>query len=389
MYKAILKYIDKLMTSSPDMPLWNIESIRQGKKPAWNYIDGCMTSSLIELYKTTKDEKYIEFVKKFVDYYVFDDGSILGYHIDNYSTDDVCESRILFDLYNLTGNEKYNKAIEFTYNQVKNHPRTKEGNFWHKKIYPNQIWLDGLYMMQPFYTRYITIKGNQDYSDIVNQFKNVRKLMFNETDKLYYHGYDSSKSIFWADKKTGLSKNYWLRSIGWFTVGLIDVYDYMVDENSKEEIKKLFIETIDGLLKYLDKDANMFYQLPDKKDVEGNYLETSGSSMVAYALLKGARLNVLDKSYQKIGIDIFNGICNRYLTIKEDGDLNLGGICLVAGLGPENNTRRDGSVSYYLSEPIVENDAKGVGPLIMAFTEIMKIEHKDRKLSFSFFLLFK
>ena len=373
MYKAILKYIDKLMTSSPDLPLWNIESIRQGKKPAWNYIDGCMTSSLIELYKTTKDEKYIEFVKKFVDYYVFDDGSILGYHIDNYSTDDVCESRILFDLYNLTNNEKYNKAIEFTYNQVKNHPRTKEGNFWHKKIYPNQIWLDGLYMMQPFYTRYITIKGNKDYSDIVNQFKNVRKLMFNETDKLYYHGYDSSKSIFWADVETGLSKNYWLRSIGWFTVGLIDVYDYIEDENAKEEIKKLFIETIDGLLNYLDKDANMFYQLPDKKEVEGNYLETSGSSMVAYALLKGARLNVLDKSYQKIGVDIFNGICNRYLTIKEDGDLNLGGICLVAGLGPENNTRRDGSISYYLSEPIVENDAKGVGPLIMAFTEIMKI----------------
>ena len=209
MYKAILKYIDKLMTSSPDMPLWNIESIRQGKKPAWNYIDGCMTSSLIELYKTTKNEKYIEFVKNFVDFYVNEDGSILGYHIDKYSTDDVCESRILFDLYELTNNEKYNKAIDYTYAQVINHPRTKEGNFWHKLIYPNQIWLDGLYMMQPFYTRYISLRGNKDYSDIVNQFKNVRKLMFNETDKLYYHGYDSSRKMFWADKETGLSKNYW------------------------------------------------------------------------------------------------------------------------------------------------------------------------------------
>ena len=375
MYKIINKYIDKLMTSDPSMPLWNIESIRQGKKPAWNYIDGCMTSSLIELYKTTKEEKYIEFVKKFVDYYVFDDGSIRGYDPSHFSTDDVCESRILFDLYDLTQNEKYNKAIEKTYYQVLNQPRTKEGNFWHKKIYPHQIWLDGLYMMQPFSTRYQTLKANKDYSDIVNQFVNVRKLMFDENVKLYYHGYDSSKSMFWADSNTGLSKNFWLRSIGWFTVGLIDVYDYMDKEaKEKEIIAKLFKETIDGILMYQDEESKMFYQLPDKKYVEGNYLETSGSSMIAYALLKGARLNVLDESYRQKGKEIFEGICNKYLSVNQDGDLNLGGICLVAGLGPENNLRRDGSVKYYLSEPIVENDAKGVGPLIMAYTEMIKIK---------------
>ena len=374
MYKVINKYIDKLMTSSPDMPLWNIESIRQGKKPAWNYIDGCMTSSLIEMYKTTGEEKYIEFVKKFVNFYVKDDGSILGYEREKFSTDDVCESRILFDLYDLTRDEKYNKAIENTYWQVLNHPRTVEGNFWHKKIYPHQIWLDGLYMMQPFYTRYQTLRGNKDYSDILNQFENVRKLMFNEVTKLYYHGYDSSKSMFWADKETGLSKNYWLRSIGWFTVGLIDVYDFM-DESAKEKerVAQLFKETIDGILMYQDKESKMFYQLPDKKDVEGNYLETSGSSMIAYAILKGTRLGVLDNSYQQIGKEIFEGICKKYLSTNENDDLNLGGICLVAGLGPENNLRRDGSVEYYLSEPIVENDAKGVGPLIMAYTEMMKI----------------
>ena len=374
MYKVINKYIDKLMTSSPDMPLWNIESIRQGKKPAWNYIDGCMTSSLIEMYKTTGEEKYIEFVKKFVNFYVKDDGSILGYEREKFSTDDVCESRILFDLYDLTRDEKYNKAIENTYWQVLNHPRTVEGNFWHKKIYPHQIWLDGLYMMQPFYTRYQTLRGNKDYSDILNQFENVRKLMFNEVTKLYYHGYDSSKSMFWADKETGLSKNYWLRSIGWFTVGLIDVYDFM-DESAKEKerVAQLFKETIDGILMYQDKESKMFYQLPDKKDVEGNYLETSGSSMIAYAILKGTRLGVLDNSYQQIGKEIFEGICKKYLSTNENDDLNLGGICLVAGLGPENNLRRDGTYEYYMSEPIVENDAKGVGPFIMAYTEVKRL----------------
>ena len=373
MNDIINKYIDKLMTSSPDCPLWNIEVIRSGKKPAWNYIDGCMMTSLIEMYKTTKDEKYIDFVKKFVDYYVFSDGSIRGYDPLKYSTDDVCESKILFDLYALTKNEKYLKAIELAYSQVKNHPRTKEGNFWHKQIYPNQIWLDGLYMMQPFYTRYQTVYGGCDYSDIINQFKNVRKIMFDDKAKLYYHGYDSSKSIFWADKETGLSKNFWLRSIGWFTVGLIDVYDYMEECSDKKFISDIFKETIDGILQYLDKDSNMFYQVPNYPNREGNYLETSGSSMVAYAILKGVRLNVLDSSYQKIGKDIFNGICSKYLSVNESGDLNLGGICLVAGLGPENNLRRDGTYEYYISEPIVQNDAKGVGPLIMAYTEMMKI----------------
>lgn len=374
MYDIINKYIDKLMTSSPDMPLWNIESIRHGKKPAWNYIDGCMMSSLIEMYKTTKDEKYINFVKSFVDYYVFEDGTIRGYEPEKYSTDDVCESRILFDLYELTNDEKYSKAIELTYTQVKSHPRTKEGNFWHKKVYPNQVWLDGLYMMQPFYTRYQTLRNKKDYQDIINQFQNVRKLMFDEKAKLYYHGYDSSREMFWADKKTGLSKNFWLRSIGWFTVGLVDVLGYM-DEQMYDEyhtIMSLLKESIDGILLYQDKDSKMFWQVPNFPNREGNYLETSGSSMIAYAILKGVRLNVLPERYKEIGLGIFDGICKKYLSINEAGDLNLGGICLVAGLGPKNNLRRDGSYEYYISEPIVENDAKGVGPLIMAYTEVIK-----------------
>ena len=231
MYKVIDKYIEKLMTSKPDLPLWNIENIRQGKKPAWNYIDGCMMTSLIELYKATNDEKYLDFVKKFVDYYVREDGTILGYEMEKYSTDDVSESRILFDLYKFTGEEKYNKAIEMCYQQILTHPRTKEGNFWHKKIYPNQVWLDGLYMMQVFYTRYETERNKlKNYSDIVGQFKNVYNIMRDKETGLYYHAYDSSKSMFWANKETGLSENYWLRSIVWYTVALIDVYSYMDDQ---------------------------------------------------------------------------------------------------------------------------------------------------------------
>lgn len=373
MYEVIERYIDKLMTSSPDMPLWNIESIKQGKKPGWNYIDGCMTSSLLEMYYTTGDRKYLDFVIRFVDYYVSEDGSILGYEREKYSTDDVSESKILFDLYRLTGNEKYRRAIENAHSQILTHPRTKEGNFWHKGIYHDQVWLDGLYMMQVFYTRYQHEFGGSDYSDIVMQFENVRKIMFSSSYKLYYHGYDSSRTLFWANKETGLSSNFWLRSIGWFLVGLCDVWGYMEDgrNGERERIAAIFREAIDGILLYQDKESKMFYQVPNLPGKDGNYLETSGSAMVSYALMKGARLGILPEEYGEKGREVFSGIAEREMS-EENGDLNLRGICLVAGLGPENNTRRDGSYEYYISEPVVENDAKGVGPFVMAYTEMKK-----------------
>lgn len=374
MYKIIDKYIDKLMTSDPALPLWNVESIKQGKPARWNYIDGCMMTSLIELYKLTGEKKYIDFVKKFTDYYVSDDGSIRGYEPENYSTDDVCESKILFDLDEIFGDSKYKKAIDLTFEQVKNQPRTKEGNFWHKKIYPNQVWLDGFYMIQPFYTRYQTKYGGKNYFDIISQYKNARKYIFDEKAKLYHHGWDSTHTMFWADPNTGCSKEYWLRALGWFMVSLIDVYDYMSEEMYDEyhTIKELFKEIVDNVLIYQDKESKMFYQVVDQGARKGNYLETSGSSMIAYAILKGVRLEALPPRYQKIGMEIFEGIANKYLT-DNNGDLNLGGICLVAGLGPDKDRRRDGTFEYYISEPIVENDAKGVGPFIMAYTEMKRI----------------
>ena len=372
--KALLnRYIERLMhDTTPDMPIWNIESIKQGKAAHWNYIDGCMITSLLNLYKITGDKKYLEFSDNFIDYYVFDDGSIRGFKKDTYNIDNINEGRVLFDLYKYTGKEKYRLAIETLYDQLKDHPRTKEGNFFHKAIYNNQIWLDGLYMGQPFYTLYAKHYDESKIDDIISQFNNVFSIMFDKEKELYYHGYDSSRVAFWCDKETGLSKNFWLRSIGWYTVALIDVYDFLEDDSRKEQIAYIFQRTIKGVLRYLDKDANMFYQVVDQVGREGNYLETSGSAMIAYAILKGVRLSVLSEELLETGLKIFQGICDKYLS-EENGELNLGGICLVAGLGPENNLRRDGSYEYYISEPIVNNDAKGVGPLIMAYTEVLRV----------------
>lgn len=372
-YKKIDAYIEWLLKgSTPDAPLWNIESIRLGKAPHWNYIDGCMITALLCASEITGDEKYAAFAERFIDYYIAEDGSIRGYSQEKYNLDDINEGRVLFDLYKKTGKEKYKKAIFLLREQLEKQPRTVTGNFWHKKIYPNQIWLDGLYMAQVFYVRFQKEFGNRDYADTVAQFKNVRKYMFDENKKLYYHGLDCSKTVFWADPKTGRSANFWLRAIGWFCVALVDVIDYMEDGSGRGELCGIFSEIMEGISQYADMETGMYYQVVDAGGKAGNYLETSGSSMVAYAMQKGARLGVLDPKYAALGKKTFDGICEKYLNIRDDGELNLGGICLVAGLGPEENRRRDGSFEYYISEPIVENDAKGVAPFVLCYMEVKR-----------------
>ncbi len=373
MYSKIDAYINRLVNdSTPDAPMWNIENIRMGKKPHWNYIDGCMVCAFMEIAEITGNKKYSDFVEKFVDYYVREDGSILGYDKEKYNLDDVNEGRVLFPLYKKTGKEKYRLAIELQKSQLRDQPRTSTGNFWHKLIYPNQIWLDGLYMAQVFNTMYAKEYEGGDYSDVLMQIKNVRKYMFDENYKLFYHGLDCTKSIFWADKETGLSKNFWLRAIGWFTVSMVDIISIMDNESARAEVSAIFRETIDGILQYRDSESGMYYQVVNMGGREGNYLETSGSAMIAYAIMKGARIGALPKEYWSLGKETFDGITKKYLTVSDDGNLNLSGICLVAGLGPENNLRRDGSFEYYISEPVVENDAKGVAPFVLAYTEILR-----------------
>lgn len=375
-YTLIDKYIDRLIAdTTPDKPVWNIENLQHGKQPGWNYIDGCMMTSLYTIYKQTGDKKYLDFIDKFVDYYVFEDGTIRGYDLETYNVDNINEGRVLFDLYRETGKLKYKKAIDLLHRQLIGQPRTKLGNFWHKKIYPNQVWLDGLYMAQVFYTRYETEFNNGvNYTDIVKQFRNVYQNMYDKEKKLYYHGWDTSKTAFWANPETGLSKSFWLRAIGWYTVGLVDTLSYFdrSQPNLKAELITIFRKTIEGLEQYIDPVKNMFWQVVDKRGAEGNYVETSGSAMIAYAMMKGARLGFVDRRFAKVGRKVFNGICKQYLT-ETDGKLNLGGICLMAGLGPDNNRRRDGSYDYYVSEPVVENDAKGTGPFVMAYTELKMI----------------
>lgn len=376
---AVVKYIDELLEkSTPQRPMWNIEKLKQGMNSTWNYIDGCMIKAVLAMYSITKDEKYLKFADDFIDFRVAEDGTINGYDIQEKNIDNVNAGKTLFELYDLTGKEKYRKAIDLVYSQLEIMPRTENGSFWHKLIYPNQVWLDGLYMGQPFYMEYETRFNNKkNYADIYNQFRFVINNLRNPMNGLYYHAIDTSKEAFWCDKATGLSQCVWLRASGWYAMALLDTYekadinDPAYAEDNKM-IKDAFVDYIDSMLKYQD-ESGMWYQVVNFGGMDRNYLETSGSSIFAYAILKAVRLGVLPESYREYAEKAIDGVIEKYLRVDESG-MGLGGICLVAGLG--GNSRRPGTYDYYMSEPIVEDDAKGVGPFLLAYTELLMYKNK-------------
>ena len=370
-YAALDQYIERLITeSTPEHTIWNVEKIRQNAPSNWNYVDGCMMTALLSLWEITGEQRYFDFVESFIDAFVSEDGSIRTFKPEAHTLDDINEGRVLFQLYQATGKEKYRKAAKLLRDALDVQPRTSEGSWWHKQIYPNQVWLDGVYMAQPFAALYEKHLGAGDYSDILKQIQLVEARMKDPKSGLYYHGYDASRQAFWCDPATGLSQSFWLRAIGWFSVALADLCEILPPEETAP-LKRIFADLMRSLRAYADPDTGMYYQVVDHPEVQGNYLETSGSSMVAYAMLKGARLGILDASYAELGKKTFDGIVRTNLSFTGQ-DLNLDHICLVAGLGPENNRRRDGTIAYYLSEPIVQNDAKGVAPLLMCYTEMKR-----------------
>ena len=375
MHETIERYILELVRrSTPRRTAWNLEKIREGKDVSWNYIDGCMLTALLAMTEITGDDRYAAFVEQVGDSFVREDGTVDTFEADKHALDDYNEGRILFPLYARTEKEKYRKAAEYLYRSLKEQPRTEEGNFWHKLIYPNQVWLDGTYMALPFLAMYENTFGKGDIGDIMQQLRTIRKRMRDPETGLYYHGYDASRKAFWADPETGLSKNFWLRAIGWYSLALTDLIEILPKGmEERAELADTLRELLEAISHYADPETGMYLQVVDQKGREGNYPETSGSAMIACAMLKGARLGVLDEGFRELGKKTFEGIQNRFLKIR-DGMVGLENICLVAGLGPENNRRRDGSYEYYISEPVVSDDAKGAAPFVLCYTEIRRLD---------------
>ncbi len=344
-------------------------------KKSWNYEDSCVLVGAIDLYEATGEAQYKDFILSYLSRFVMPDGSIPNFDLKAYSIDNVAPGRALFFALKETGDERYEKAIRFHEDRLSTHPRCACGNFWHKEIYPDQVWLDGLYMAQPFRALWAAKYGDKAVADdVVRQFENVRKLLYCEEKGLYYHACDTAKVQFWADPETGCSPNFWLRSMGWYLMALADCADFLGDQFSAQRaaLSGLLREAVDGILRYQDKATGLFYQVIDHPEAEGNYLETSGTSMVLYAILKGCRLGLMDEALKPGALEAMKQLTARYLRVDENGQYHLGGICKVAGLGPASNPVRDGSVRYYLSEPIVEDDAKGTGPYMMAVSETLR-----------------
>ncbi len=342
-------------------------------KTYWNYEDGCVLMGCIQLYRATGEKAYRDFVMDYLWQYVNDKGEIINYETRQYNIDSINCSKALFFAFEETDDKRYRKAIEYTMQRLREHPRTAAGNFWHKELYPQQVWLDGLYMAQPFYMQYeMDFDRMARVADITGQLKTARDLLYNAEKGLCYHACDTAKEQPWANKETGCSPNFWLRSMGWYLMALVDCLG-LVSEQIFEHYKAIEVllkEGIRGILRYQDKESGLFYQVIDHPEAEGNYLETSGSAMVAYALMKGARLGALsDEKYTPIGMRVFESLIERKLLEGEDGRMHLTDICKVAGLGP--GEKRDGSVAYYLSEPKCSDDSKGVGPMMMAYAEYM------------------
>lgn len=343
------------------------------RKDKWNYADGCVLVAAEQLYKATGRKRFREYILRYTGSYVSADGAIRTYHPEDFKLDDILPGRALLFAYQETGEERYMAAVKNLLSQLENQPRTASGNYWHKKIYPNQIWLDGLFMAQPFRMSYDTKYGRKDqYLDICNQFANVRKNMRDPVSGLHYHGFDESRSVFWADSESGCSENFWLRAIGWYLMGIVDtieemdrkVYDFM------RPLQDIYKEVLKGLLAYQDEKTGLFYQVVDRPKVDGNYLETSGSAMTAASIFKACRLRlILEEKYRPSAERILNSLINEKL-VEKGGKLVLTDTCSVAGLGPERG-RRDGSVEYYLSEPLADDDNKGAAALFMAYAQYL------------------
>ena len=355
-----------------------LKDFAENPKPVWNYEAGVTLSGAKAMYEITGDEYYYDRIVEHMDYYILPDGSIRHLDLNERNLDRINSGKVLFYLYERTGEERYMTAMKTLMDLVHKHPRTSTGNFWHKDIYPYQVWLDGLYMALPFYLEYETrYNHKENYNDIYGQMANVRRLMYSEEKQLYYHAWDEKKVMIWADKETGLSHNFWLRSIGWHLMALIDMYEISSEEvfEQHQQYAIWFKEALRGVLRYQDPKSKLFYQLIALPDEPGNYLETSGTAMIAYAILKGVRLGVLsEEKYRAVGEEILGELLRQKL-VCEDGKLHLKDICKVAGLGPKDE--RDGSIAYYLSEPIVSDDVKGVGAAALAYGELLKLRKQD------------
>ncbi|MCX7708449.1 MAG: glycoside hydrolase family 88 protein [Clostridia bacterium] len=340
----------------------------------WCYEFGLILKAIETVWSKTGDDKYYRYIKENVDRFVDSEGKIDEYDPGELNLDHVNPGKVLLLLYNETHDERYKKAADILRDQLNRQPRNLQGGFWHKRIYPHQMWLDGVYMSSPFYAQYaLMFDETIAFDDIANQVILLADNAKDPNTGLLYHAWDESKGMKWADDCTGCSPNFWGRAMGWYAMALVDILDYFPAEHvQREKIINILRNLINALISVQDKATGVWYQVVDKGTKKGNYLEASASCMFTYALAKSIRMGYIDSSYKNVAIKAFKGILKEFVETDEKGMVDLKNVCSVAGLG--GNPYRDGSFEYYISEPVAVNDYKGYGPLILASVEIERLE---------------
>lgn len=345
--------------------------LKDAKGPRWSYDMGVVLEGAAQVWRNTGNGDYFKYIQSSMDAYVDKTGSIRTYKSEDFNIDNIKNGRSLLLLYKVTGQQKYLTAATHLYNQLQQQPRTKAGGFWHKKIYPNQMWLDGLYMGEPFYAEYAALmKKDSAFNDIANQFILMEKVSRDTKTGLLYHGYDESRLEKWADPATGKSPNFWGRAMGWYIMALVDVLDNFPKNHPKRaELIAILNRTAIATVKYQDSKSGVWFDIMDMPTRKGNYLESSASSMFVYGLAKGVRKGYLPQSFIAAANKGFAGLKKEFIESAGDERVNLTKTVSVSGLGGKPKYR-DGSFEYYISEKVITNDPKGVGSFICAAAEM-------------------
>ncbi|KAA6336997.1 Unsaturated rhamnogalacturonyl hydrolase YteR [termite gut metagenome] len=352
--------------------LWKVDFVNT---PKWDYTQGLIALSMVSVSEASGNLRFFEYAKAFADTFIDSEGRIMTYKVSDYNLDRLNGGKFLWKLYHRTQEEKYYKAIVHLREQLDTQPRTVEGGFWHKKIYPCQMWLDGLYMGGPFYAQCASeFDIPSDFDDVTNQFTLIYRRTYDVRTGLNFHGWDESREQAWADKETGCSPHVWGRAMGWYFMGLVDVLDYIPESYSgREELLELLKQVAEGVQRAQDPASGLWFQVMDEPLREGNYLEATASSMFVYALLKAVRLNYLSADpYITVAQKGYEGIVRDFIREEGDGTISLTRCCAVAGLG--GDPYRNGSFDYYVNEKIRDNDPKGVGPFILASLEQERLQ---------------
>ena len=351
---------------------------RQTSTPKWDYNVGLFSLSLLKLDVQAPDPRYVKFAEASVGALISPDGKIQGYKVDEYQLDALNPGKTVLALWQITHDERYKNAATILRRQLDPQPRTFDGGFWHKQRYTNQMWLDGIYMASPFYAECAKLFGEPEasFDDIAKQFHLIDEHTYDAKTGLNYHGWDAAKVQPWANPATGCSSNFWGRALGWYAMALVDTLDYFpTNHPARPQIIATLKKLSAGVVKFQDAKTGLWWQVMDQGGRQGNYLEATASAMFVYALAKGVNHGYLSRDYATAAVKGYGGIVKNLIKDDGGGKWSLTKCCSVAGLGgsPSNGKMRDGSFDYYVSEPVVSNDLKGVGPFILAGIELQQL----------------